>query len=68
MQRLYIALFDDLFAEARGFGVTFSSDGLTWATPAAVVAVPGGARTPMASMLENDGSLTVFYSDYGACQ
>lgn len=62
---LYIALFDDLFAEAKGFGVTFSSDGLSWATPAAVVAVPGGARTPMASMLEDDGSLTVFFTDYG---
>ena len=62
---LYIALFDDLFAEAKGFGFSFSADGLTWETPAAVVAVPGGTRTPMALMLEDDGSLSVFYSNYG---
>ena len=63
--RCYIALFDDLFAEARGFGLSSSADGLAWQTPAEVVAVPGGTRTPMASMLEDDGSLTVFYTDYG---
>ena len=33
-------------------------------TPAAVVAVPGGARTPMASMMEADGTLTVYYTSW----
>ena len=62
---VYFALFDDLFAEAKGFGFSYSVDGLEWKTPAAVVTVPGGSRTPMALMLEDDGSLSVFYSDYG---
>jgi len=39
------AVFDYLGAEASGFGYACSDDGLAWAR-AALVAVPGGARTP----------------------
>lgn len=38
-------VFDYLSAEGTGFGYACSADGLEWAT-AALVAVPGGCRTP----------------------
>lgn len=61
----YIAVFDDLNAEAQGFGVSWSRDGLHWDTPAALVLVPGGARTPLAALPEPDGkTLSVFYTAY----
>jgi hypothetical protein len=61
--KLYVAVFDDLHDEANGFGLSWSADGLTWATPAARVLVPGGTRTPMASILEEDGeTLSVYYT------
>jgi hypothetical protein len=64
---LYIAVFDALDAEWEGFGVSWSIDGLSWDTPAAIVRVPGGARTPLAAMLEPGGSgstMSVFYTAY----
>ena len=64
-QGVYVALFDDLFDEARGFGMSYSADGLTWATPAVDVPVPGGARTPMASILSDESHLSVYYTNYG---
>ena len=66
-EKLYLALFDDLFREGEGFGMSYSVDGLTWATPAVNVSVPGGARTPMASLLSlsDPSKLSVFYTNYG---
>jgi hypothetical protein len=52
-----------LYAEARGFGFTWSTDGLNWEN-ATVIAVEGGTRTPLAAMLGEDGTLTVFYTSY----
>ena len=44
---LYVVVYDDLHAEAAGFGVACSEDGLRWGPPGgAVAAIPGGARTP----------------------
>ena len=64
-RKAYIAVFDALDAEANGFGVSWSSDGMNWDTPAALVAVPGGARTPLAALPEDDGkTLSVFYTAY----
>ena len=61
---LYLAVFDDLFGEAKGFGISFSANGLDWSTPASVVAVPGGARTPMATIVEPDGGLSIYYTSW----
>lgn len=61
--KLYIAVFDNLWAEAQGFGFTWSTDGVTWAK-AISVTVKGGARTPLAAFLEDDGTLTVFYTTW----
>ena len=62
---VYIAVFDDLFEESSGFGFTWSTDGLAWQTPGTVVPVPGGARTPLASIFEANGTLTVYYTAGG---
>jgi hypothetical protein len=43
--RAFHAVFDYLSAEGVGFGYACSDDGLDWAL-AALVAVPGGCRTP----------------------
>eukprot|EP00039_Didymoeca_costata_P033050 m.40503 g.40503 ORF g.40503 m.40503 type:complete len:222 (+) comp9668_c0_seq1:578-1243(+) len=59
---LYLAVFDDLHAQSQGFGYSTSIDGLNWKTPASIAVVPGGTRTPQGSFLEDDGTLTVFYS------
>ena len=61
---IYIALFDDLNQQSRGFGMSWSDDGLDWARPADIVNVSGGARTPLASMTEEDGTVSVYYTAY----
>jgi hypothetical protein len=61
---LYIAVFDDLNQQSRGFGLSWSDDGLDWARPAAIVNVSGGARTPLAAMAEDDGTVSVYYTAY----
>lgn len=60
----YIAVFDDLRGQSTGFGFSWSADGVNWQTPSALVGVPTGARTPLGSMLEKDGTLTVYYTAY----
>jgi hypothetical protein len=59
-----VAVFDDIFSQREGFGFSWSVNGTDWATPATVIEVPGGARTPLGSMLEADGTLTVYYTAY----
>ena len=60
-------MFDDLKAEGAGFGLSSSADGLAWARPAAVVNVSGGARTPLAVMAEDDGTVSVYVSTTQPC-
>ena len=61
---LYIAVFDDLNQQTRGFGLSWSEDGLDWRRPAAIVNVSGGARTPLGSIVEGDGTVSVYYTAY----
>ena len=49
-RQLYVAVFDDLASEADGFGLAQSADGVHWT--GALVPVPGGARTPLALVLD----------------
>ena len=69
-RQLYVAVFDSLkhdpdggrSQQFRGFGVTWSDDGLNW-TPATIVDVGGlGARTPLRLMEEPDGTVSVYYT------
>jgi hypothetical protein len=59
-QKMYIAVFDFLNREADGFGLAWSTDGVAWA--AELVPVPGGARTPLAAVLEDGGMVSVFFT------
>ena len=69
---LYVAVFDTLkhdppphgrSQQFRGFGITWSRDGLVW-SPADVVDVGAqGARTPLRLLAEPDGTVTVYYTN-----
>jgi len=58
---VYAAVFDTVFAESKGFGAAFSSDGTHWSAGADVT-LDGGCRTPLgllplpaADRNDNDG-------------
>merc|ERR1719401_1134978 len=44
---VYVAVFDAVFNEHAGFGVSFSLDGVSGWTKGQMVAVPQGCRTPL---------------------
>merc|ERR1712232_787694 len=56
---VYLAVFDDLVNELHGFGMSTSRDLLRW-SPRTRVPVPGGARTPLAVIPEDDGTVSIF--------
>lgn len=43
---VYLAVFDTVFNEAHGFGMSYSYDGIHW-SPGADVSLPRGCRTPL---------------------
>ena len=47
IKSVYVAVFDAVFNEHVGFGVSFSLDGLSGWTPGQMVNVPLGCRTPL---------------------
>jgi len=61
----YMAVLDTVFNEHAGFGVSCSTDGLTWST-AADVSLEGGSRTPLGAVFDpqslTTGILRVYFT------
>ena len=67
----YVAVFDTLkhdppphgrSQQFRGFGITWSRDGLEWTAADVVDVGAEGARTPLRLLAEPDGTVSVYYT------
>jgi len=56
-----VAVFDTVYNEANGFGMTWSEDGVHWAA-GVDVALPGGCRTPLGLIDEGNGSAKMLFT------
>ena len=60
-QVVYVAVFDTVYSEHGGFGMSTSSDGLHW-SKGVDVALPGGCRTPLGIIDEGDGYASMLFT------
>ena len=60
-ETVYVAVFDTVYSEHRGFGLSTSRDGLHWSKGVNVV-LPGGCRTPLGIIDEGDGFATMLFT------
>ena len=56
-----MAVFDTVYSEHHGFGLSTSRDGLHW-SKGVDVALPGGCRTPLGIIDEGDGFATMLFT------
>lgn len=69
---IYVAVFDTLkhdpppngrSQQFRGFGITWSRDGMAWSDADVVDVGVQGARTPLRLLPEPDGTVSVYYTN-----
>lgn len=58
---VYVAVFDTVYSEHLGFGLSTSRDGLHW-SKGVNVPLPGGCRTPLGIIDEGDGFATMLFT------
>ena len=58
---VYVAVFDTVYNEHEGFGLSTSRDGQHW-SKGVDVALPGGCRTPLGVIDEGDGFATMLFT------
>eukprot|EP01121_Diplochlamys_sp_Union-15-3_P019726 TRINITY_DN7500_c0_g1_i2.p1 TRINITY_DN7500_c0_g1~~TRINITY_DN7500_c0_g1_i2.p1 ORF type:complete len:126 (-),score=13.83 TRINITY_DN7500_c0_g1_i2:4-381(-) len=58
---LYIVIFDYILNEQKGFGFSYSADGIMW-NLGQLISIPDGCRTPLALLEDSDGTYTFFYT------
>lgn len=58
---IFVAVFDTVYSETHGFGLSWSEDGLQW-SPGVDVPLPGGCRTPLGLIDEGDGLASMLFT------
>jgi len=58
---VFVAVFDTVYSEAHGFGMSWSEDGVTW-SPGVDVALPRGCRTPLGLIDEGHGIAKMLFT------
>lgn len=58
---VFVAVFDTVYNEVQGFGLSWSEDGILW-SPGVDIPVPHGCRTPLGLIDGGDGKATMLFT------